>query len=193
MRRLIILSALLLSLTSAQAVLKPTTLYVFGFAFSFNDSTVFITDLMTLDSAWLETHSQALYERQNYSYQLKEYLQRSQNFPNATCAIIYSQNQKKAEKKYLKMRQRYTKKLTGYVVHYVPATDFQFSAISAADDYNAIQAATDESRKAAKKAAREQRRREKQAMLNSRSRGRGPRGNSSIAPPEYDASGMPAH
>ena len=45
--------------------------YMFGFAASFNDSTVYFTNVQTVDSAWMDTKTKFLLGRDNYSYQLR--------------------------------------------------------------------------------------------------------------------------
>ena len=66
-------AALLISITS-QAKNEMRKAYVFGFASSFNDSTVYFTDIQELDSAWFTSKNKFLIGRENYSYQLRDYL-----------------------------------------------------------------------------------------------------------------------
>ncbi len=177
MRKILLLLLLFVPYAArTYAVLQPTTLYVYGFAMCLNDSVVYFTDVMTLDSAWIDSHSGFLYERQSYSYQLKNFLVKG-GVVDPTCVISFEEKQKKAEKQYVKLRERYTKKLKGFTVKYVPITDFTFSAISAAGEPNAVGNITKEEekaekkkRKAAKAAAREQER------PDMRGGGRGPGG-----------------
>ena len=58
---------------SAKGVLSPK-MYVFGVAASFNDTIVHITDIQTLDSAWVSSKSKFLLGRESYSYQLRDYI-----------------------------------------------------------------------------------------------------------------------
>lgn len=85
------------------------TAYMFGFASSFNDSTVYITPVQQVDSAYFESKSHFLISRENYSYQLRDYLEQ-QGAGNRTCIVIFDTNQKKAEKKWGKLYEHYTKK-----------------------------------------------------------------------------------
>ena len=66
-----IAATLLISLT-AQAKNEMRKAYVFGFASSFNDSTVYITDIQELDSVWFTSKHHFLVSRENYSYQLRD-------------------------------------------------------------------------------------------------------------------------
>ena len=81
-------------------------IYAFGFAASFNDSTVYITDIQEIENVWVNEKNNFLLNRESYSNQLKEYLQ-SKNQRNRTCIISYAFKRKDAEKKLLKMKKRY--------------------------------------------------------------------------------------
>lgn len=149
----ILFSALLLlaMAVNSNAAVKPTTLYVYGFAASFNDSTVYMTNIMVLDSAWVESKNNFLYSRENYSAQLKSYLQ-EQGVNNPTCIISFAPTRKKAEKKYMKLRQKYTGKKGAYTIKYIAENDFRFNAISASDDPTVITVASKKAAKAEKEA-----------------------------------------
>ena len=117
---------------TAHPVLVPH-LYVFGFAASFNDSTVFITEVQQVDSAWIETKNNFLQDRQAYSYQLRDYLGTQQQLPQRTCIVFYSQKREKLEKKYQKMLRLYTKFKDGlqhFDVRHLTPQDFQFKVVS---------------------------------------------------------------
>lgn len=87
----------------------PKTAYIFGFASSFNDSTVYITGVQQVDSAYFVGRANFLVSRDNYSFQLRDYLEQ-QGAGYRTCAVIYDINKKKAEKKWLKLYGKYTRK-----------------------------------------------------------------------------------
>ena len=88
---------------------EAKTAYIFGFAASFNDSTVYITPVQQLDSAYITSKNHFLVNRENYSYQLRDYLEQ-QGAGNRTCIVMYDTDQKKAEKKWIKLYEHYTKK-----------------------------------------------------------------------------------
>lgn len=113
----------------AGAAEKMKTVYMYGFAASFNDSTVYFTEVQQMDSAFVDTKTNFLYSRNNYSYQLRDYLA-GQGFANATCVTSYALTRKEAEKKYLALRKRY---LEGgrYTIKYLKAADFSFLPIKA--------------------------------------------------------------
>ena len=116
----------------AKSEVAPT-MYVFGFAASFNDTIVHFTDVQAVDSAWIDSKTKFLLARDNYSYQLRDYLANQQNLPGRTCVVVYNTNRTKLEKEYLKMKRQYTASrkggARGYDVRYVNASDFRFATI----------------------------------------------------------------
>ncbi len=127
-KKIIMTLAAILLTTGARAALKPKTIYVYGFAASFNDSTVYFTDIQQVDSAYIDSKTKFLYSRENYSYQLRDYLDNI-GFKNATCTTSFATTKKEAEKKYLALRKRY---LGGgnYNIHYLKESEFRFQPIS---------------------------------------------------------------
>ena len=103
------LAIVAISSLAAQAKIEPTTAYMFGFASSFNDSTVYITSVQKVDSVYLSHKNLFLEGRDNYSFQLRDYLE-SIGEPKRTCIVMFDRNFKKAEKKWTKLYERYTKK-----------------------------------------------------------------------------------
>lgn len=103
------LAIVAISSLAAQAKVEPTTAYMFGFASSFNDSTVYITSVQKVDSVYLSHKNLFLEGRDNYSFQLRDYLE-SIGEPKRTCIVMFDRNFKKAEKKWAKLYERYTKK-----------------------------------------------------------------------------------
>lgn len=103
-----IVAALLMSLTvSAKNEMKRV--YMFGIAASFNDSTVYFTAVQEVDSAWIYTKSNSkfLAGRENYSYQLRDYLE-AKGENNRTCAVFFGTNHKKVEGQWVKLHDKYT-------------------------------------------------------------------------------------
>ena len=87
---------------------KVTTVYLFGMAASFNDSIVHFTTVQQVDSAWMSKKSKFLLGREEYSYQLRQYLAESKAMPHRTTWLFFSTNKEKMEKKRAKMVQLYT-------------------------------------------------------------------------------------
>ena len=102
-------------------------LYAFGFAASFNDSTVYFTDIQEIDSAWINDKNDFLVSRDNYSYQLKNYFT-SLGLEHRTCIISFALKRKDIEKKYQKMKNKYVK-AGNYDIKSVSTNDFHFTAI----------------------------------------------------------------
>lgn len=108
---------------------RQTPLYMFGFASSFNDSTVYFTEIQRVDSAWIDTKTGFLYSRDNYSFQLRDHLKTDDHeFP--TCAVFFAEKRKKIEKKYLKLKKRYTVKEGDFTVKYIDTNSFSFNGIT---------------------------------------------------------------
>ena len=101
------IAATLLIAVSMQAKDEMKRIYIFGFASSFNDSIVCFTDVQAVDSAWLNSKNHFLVSREDYSYQLRDYLE-GEGYKHPTCMVSYSTNLKKLTKKYNKMRNSYT-------------------------------------------------------------------------------------
>ena len=127
-KKIILTLVALFVATGAWAALRPKTIFVYGFAASFNDSTVYFTDIQQVDSAYIDTKTKFLYSRENYSYQMRDYLDKI-GFKNATCVTAFATTRKEAEKKYLALRKKY---LEGgkYNINYLKEQDFHFQPIS---------------------------------------------------------------
>lgn len=119
--------------SSATAKNRLQKIYAFGFAASFNDSTVYFTDVQEVDSAWLQERTNFLISRNNYSYQLRDYLA-GIGQEHRTCIIVYSPKRDQTEKKFIKMRKKYTSK-GNFDVKYIASSDFQFKGIEPDNTY----------------------------------------------------------
>lgn|SRR5574344_604 len=123
----IAISIFMLCCSLYSAAEKPTKIYMFGFAASFNDSTVYFTDIQTIDSAYLYGKGKILGGRDNYSYQLRNYMQ-EHGFANATCVTSFSKTHKDIEKKYVNMKKKYAQK-NKYTVKYITSQNFSFYSV----------------------------------------------------------------
>lgn len=117
----------ILSTCIASAAQKPSKLYLYGFSASFNDSTVYFTEVQELDTAWVDAKTGFLYSRDNYSYQLRDYL-RGKGILRPTCITTYAKSRKDAEKKYTKLRKKYMQG-NNFDVRYITANEFQYTTI----------------------------------------------------------------
>lgn len=120
--------------------MKAAHLYMFGFSASFSDSTVYVTDIQDVEGAWIDSKTNFLLGRDNYSYQLKEYMADKMQMPNRVCMVFYATSKAKAEKKLMKLMKKYVpnpkkkKNLKPYEVHYLNAQDFKFSPIDMSEE-----------------------------------------------------------
>ena len=105
-------------------------IYMFGFSASFKDSVVFVTDIQHVSPVRLASKTQFLMDRDQYSYQLKNYLTDTLQRPGRICLVIFDTVKKKAEKKYMKLMKKYKK---GYDIQYLNETQFRFQAIPGDD------------------------------------------------------------
>lgn len=107
---------------------QATPIYMYGFAASFNDSTVYFTEIQEVTGAVVGEKTKFLYGRDAYSHQLKTFLQGlGEEYP--TCITAFATTRKQIEKKYLKLRKRYLNK-EGRDIRYINATEFKFSPIA---------------------------------------------------------------
>lgn len=92
---------------SASAKSKLSKVYVFGFAASFTDSLVYLTDIQQLDSAYVDAKTGFLQERSLYGTQLQYFVEKTYQQPNTTCVVFYNVSRKKLESEYLDIRKKY--------------------------------------------------------------------------------------
>lgn len=140
-------AAILFATTITYAAGKKTRIYMYGFAASFNDSTVYFTDIQALDSATVEAKTHFLYARDNYSYQLRDYL-RTKGMASPTCVTSFATKRKNVEKKYLAMKKKYAN--GKYIVKHVTPDEFKYQVIMP-DETTDVDMLTKAERKALKK------------------------------------------
>lgn len=115
--------------------MKMPQMYMYGFSASFQDSIVYMTDVQEVADVWYDTKTKFLIERQQYSYQLKDYLARNMQQPNRVCVVMFAPTRREAEKEFVKLRKEYTVKAKGkYDVRYLTTTDFKFKAVELDED-----------------------------------------------------------
>ena len=127
-RQLLALAIMLTSALSASAKLNKQEIYIYGFAASFNDSTIYFADIQFIPDGWIDTKHDFLYGRDTYSYQLRDYL-KTIGCDTPTCVTGFAKTRKKAEEKYLKLRSKYLSKGT-YNIKYVNIYDFRYKTVS---------------------------------------------------------------
>lgn len=127
LRTYLAMAAMLLP-TLMFAVPKKTPLFVCGFSASFNDSTVYFTEIQPISEAYADSKTGFLYSRDNYSYQLRDYMQKN-GVPHPTCITLFAKTRKEIEKKYTSLKKRYTTKGL-YNVKYITANEFSYTPIT---------------------------------------------------------------
>lgn len=131
--KFVLIAVMLFGLTTtitAKDAYKAVKVYMFGFSASFNDSTVNFTDIQAVDAYVENNHTHFLVNRDEYSYQLRYYMEsiRPDSYP--TCLVVYALTQKDAIKKYLKLQEQYTKKAKiKYIVNAIPTSKFSFKTV----------------------------------------------------------------
>ncbi len=115
-------------------------LYMFGYAFSFNDSTLYITTVQNVNDVWVRPRNGFVIERETYSNQLQRYFE-NDGVLNMTCGISYDEKEKKALKKFNKLKERYAKKMKHMRVVTLSEGDFAFTSfvpmqVETSDDNN---------------------------------------------------------
>lgn len=106
---------------------RPSKVYLFGFAASFNDSTVYFTEIQELDSAYIDSKTKFLYSRENYSYQLRDHLT-EEGAKTPTCITCFALKRKDIEKKYARLRKKYTAN-GKFIIKEVKQPGFRYQAI----------------------------------------------------------------
>lgn len=87
---------------------KGETVYLFGFSASFSDSLVYFTDVQMIEGLQVEKKTKFLTNESGYTQQLKEYLEGTVGAKNRTCVTFHSTSKEKLQKKYLKLRKKYS-------------------------------------------------------------------------------------
>lgn len=103
------------------------TVYVFGVATSFNDSTAYVTAVQKLDSVELAGKTGLLAHKNEYSYQLKDYMAR-QGQSHSTCVTVNASSLKQLEKLNAKMKLKFAKK-DKFIVKDIPESEFRYERV----------------------------------------------------------------
>lgn len=118
---------LFLGIMSMEAKNEKQPTYLYGFATSFNDSIVYFAEIQLLDDAWVDSKTIFLYGRDSYSYQLRDYL-KAKGLNAPTCVTGFANTKKKAEEKFLKLRNKYLVK-GKYDIKYLSVSDFKYTPV----------------------------------------------------------------
>jgi hypothetical protein len=125
-RYILLLVVALIALGASAKPIKTNQVYMFGFSASFKDSVIYVTDIQNVPGMWVESKNKFLLLRDEYSRQMKDYLEEKLQQEKRVCVVFYYLKKKKAEKEFLKLMKKYKK---GYEVRYVNEKDFKFEPI----------------------------------------------------------------
>ncbi len=139
-RQVLIIAVFLLGWVNSSSAkgYKPAKVYMFGFAASFNDSTVYMTNIQKVDAYLANDRTHFLANRDDYSYQLRSYLQNSGLLSYPTCITMYAENEKSAMKKFDYLKNRYEKSKKKYVVKSISDSQFSYKTITP-DNYTSYE------------------------------------------------------
>ena len=131
LRQLLIVTALLVGcvINGNAKGYRPAKIYMFGFAASFNDSTIYLTDIPTVNAYLVNNRTQFLANREDYSYQLRNYLQSNGLEAYPTCITMFAENEKDATRKYLKLKERYEKSKKKYSIKSLKDSQFKYTPV----------------------------------------------------------------
>lgn len=128
MKKLLLIMMAVLGIATVQAKKdRIVRVYMFGVAANLNDSTVYVTDIQVIDSAFV-TKSGLLPERAIYSFQLQNYLEEKQSMANMTTAVVWGTKLKTVNKSYNKIRRRYAKDTASRIAA-LPGDGFAFTRV----------------------------------------------------------------
>ncbi|MDO5446442.1 MAG: hypothetical protein Q4F34_01510 [Prevotellaceae bacterium] len=151
MKKLLFIISLIIS---CQAMAEKTTItsaYAFGVSASFKDSVVYFTPIQNVDSLFMNKKTGFILGRENYSYQLKNYVESTYQQKHRTCVFIYDVKKKNIEKKYNKMLEKYKK--NNLLIKNIETSDFAFTPVDmseAVDQSESAPKLTKEEKKKAK-------------------------------------------
>ena len=129
---ILLLVVALTALGASAKPLKTNQVYMFGFSTSFKDSVIYVTDIQNVPGTWVESKNKFLLLRDEYSRQMKDYLEEKLQQEKRVCVVFYYLKKKKAEKEFLKLMKKYKK---GYEVRHVNEKDFKFEAIDVSEQH----------------------------------------------------------
>lgn len=130
MKKILLLTiTLLLSATLTLSAKKKQqtaqTVYLYAISASFNDTIVYITDIQTVDNAYME--------RKHILGGLQEYVQQVDRYFNAKGmtrrinTVFFQTKRSKAEKQFVKLRKKYTR--SDINLQILPQGEFTFKAV----------------------------------------------------------------
>ena len=103
-------------------------MYAFGYAFSFNDSTLYLTNVQKVENVWVRSHAAFVIEQETYSNQLKTFFE-NDDVKDMTCGVCFDKKDKHLFKKLDKIKSRYQKRMKHIRIITIPESEFAFTTI----------------------------------------------------------------
>ncbi|MCH5177494.1 MAG: hypothetical protein J1F25_05680 [Prevotellaceae bacterium] len=104
---------------------ETDVVYLFGVGMNFNDSTIYVTDILPVNYMKLTKRTKFLPYRAEFSLQFKEYLEGTLGLKYETTSVFFATKRKTAAKRYYKLKKRYLDEGDAQIV-VVDAQQFQF-------------------------------------------------------------------
>lgn len=115
---------------------RRVTMYVCGVNFCFNDSLIYFTDIQQMDTISVYGKYNVLINREQYSYQLRNFMTEKLHRPNTTSVIMHDMDREKLTKKLQTMRDKYVfigkgkkKRPSNYDLRVLSSEEFSFTPI----------------------------------------------------------------
>ena len=103
---LLLLALTVFALTTEAKGRLEKRMFIYGFASSFKDSTVYFTDVMEVGNVWVEDKNGFVLNRADYSLQLRDYLS-GMGKADMVALVVFDNNEKKIQKKSARLNKRY--------------------------------------------------------------------------------------
>lgn len=103
----------------------PKQVYVMGVSISFADSIVYLTDVQSIPDVKL-TKEGFLPQRDDYSYQLRNYLESKDGNRDHTCITFFADDKSKLQKKAALLTKKYMNDRSS-VIRNLSKDDFQYA------------------------------------------------------------------
>lgn len=117
---------MLVSSTSGlYAKVEQKPIYICGYAVNFADSTVYLTEIQCIDTAYVESKNGFLMDRNQYSAQLQFHMNKRSGGKNYTCMVLFDKKLARLQKRVAKVR-KHNEKGTSTRLMVIPADEFQF-------------------------------------------------------------------
>ncbi len=105
---------------------EADVVYIFGVGTNFNDSTVYLSEVLPVTHLRLTKKYKFLPYRADFSQQFKDYLMEHYGVQHETTCVFYAAKRSKTSKRFYKMKKRYLDMGTSNLI-VVPADSFKFT------------------------------------------------------------------